>query len=584
MGIATWFAATLRQYPEIAIFLALAFGYYFGKFTFRGLGLGSVTATLLAGVIIGQIGITISTPLKATVFLMFLFAVGYGVGPQFVRGIAKDGVPQALFSVVQCVLCLAVPVAIVKIAGYDLGYAAGFYSGSQTISAAMGLSTDAINRLGLAADEAKRLLDSMPIAYAVTYMFGTVGSAIVIALLGPALLRFDLAAACKDYEEKQGGTKELGGAGAAWHRWVLRAFRVQPGALVNGLRAVEAEALVPDSRIFILRVRRNGVIEEATADTVLREGDVVAVAGTSETLVKISSERAKMVAAAGAALALVEASEASTEVDDPELLSVPIEGIDVYVTNKEVDGKTLVEIAGLPGARGVFLRKITRGAVATSIPILPNTKIYRGDILTLVGRTQDTAAAIKLLGVPDRPTDVADVAFIAGGIAIGALIGALVWKVSGVPITLSTAGGALIAGLVLGWLRSVRPMFGRIPPSTVWFMNSVGLNIFIAVVGISAGPGFVNGLRTQGISLFLWGALATTVPLILGMYVGKYIFRFHDAILLGIVSGARTTTASLGMVCDRGNSQVPALGYTVTYAVGNTLLTIWGMVAIILLS
>jgi putative transport protein len=291
-----------------------------------------------------------------------------------------------------------------------------------------------------------------------------------------------------------------------------------------------------------------------------------------------------MVAAAGAALALVEASEASTEVDDPELLSVPIEGIDVYVTNKEVDGKTLVEIAGLPGARGVFLRKITRGAVATSIPILPNTKIYRGDILTLVGRTQDTAAAIKLLGVPDRPTDVADVAFIAGGIAIGALIGALVWKVSGVPITLSTAGGALIAGLVLGWLRSVRPMFGRIPPSTVWFMNSVGLNIFIAVVGISAGPGFVNGLRTQGISLFLWGALATTVPLILGMYVGKYIFRFHDAILLGIVSGARTTTASLGMVCDRGNSQVPALGYTVTYAVGNTLLTIWGMVAIILLS
>ena len=184
--IFAWFAATLRQYPEIAIFLTLAIGYYFGKFTFKGIGLGSVTATLLAGVVIGQIGITISQPLKATVFLLFLFAVGYGVGPQFVRGVAKDGVPQALFAVVQCVFCLAVPVVIVKMAGYDLGYAAGFYSGSQTISAAMGLSTDAINRLGLAADEAKNLLDSMPVAYAVTYMFGTVGSAIVIALLGPA--------------------------------------------------------------------------------------------------------------------------------------------------------------------------------------------------------------------------------------------------------------------------------------------------------------------------------------------------------------------------------------------------------------
>ena len=581
----SWFAATLRQYPEIAIFLTLAIGYYFGKFTFRGIGLGSVTATLLAGVLIGQIGITISQPLKATVFLMFLFAVGYGVGPQFVRGVAKDGVPQAIFSVVQCVLCLLVPVAIVKLAGYDLGYAAGLYSGSQTISAAMGLSTDAINRLGLAADQAKALLDSMPIAYAVSYMFGTVGSAIVIALLGPALLRFDLATACRDYEEKHGGTKELGGAGTAWHRWELRAFRVQSHSRVNGLRAAEAEALVPNARVFVSRLRRNGVIEEATADTVLREGDVAAIAGARDVLVNIIGERAKLAAVSGGrdTSASVGAPTA-TEVDDPELLSVPIEGVDVCVTRKEVDGKTLAELAQQSGARGVFLRKITRGAVATSIPILPNTKIFRGDILSVVGRTQDTGAAIKMLGVPDRATDVADVAFIGAGIAVGALVGAVVWKVAGIPLTLSTAGGALISGLICGWLRSVRPTFGRIPSSTVWFMNSVGLNIFIAIVGISAGPGFVNGLRTQGINLFLWGAVATTVPLILGMYIGKYIFRFHDAILLGIVSGARTTTASLGLVCDRGKSQVPALGYTVTYAVGNTFLTIWGMVLIVLLT
>jgi putative transport protein len=186
--------------------------------------------------------------------------------------------------------------------------------------------------------------------------------------------------------------------------------------------------------------------------------------------------------------------------------------------------------------------------------------------------------------VPDRATDVTDVAFVGAAIVIGALIGALVLKVGGVPITLSTAGGALIAGIIGGWLRSVRPSFGRIPTPTVWFMNSVGLNIFIAIVGISAGPGFVNGLKTQGIGLFLWGALATTVPLVLGMFVAKYVFRFHDALTLGIVSGSRTTTASLGLVTDQAKSQVPALGYTVTYAVGNTLLTIWGMVIIMLMS
>jgi putative transport protein len=583
MFLFTWFAETLRRYPEIAIFLVLALGYYFGKFTFRGIGLGSVTATLLAGVLIGQLGITISTPLKAFVFLMFLFAVGYGVGPQFVRGVAKDGVPQAVFSVVQCAFCLVVPFVIAKMAGYNLGYAAGLYSGSQTISAAMGLSTDAINRLGLPADQAKALLDSMPIAYAVSYMFGTVGSAIVIAVLGPALLRINLPAACKDYEATLGGSKELGGAGSAWHRWEMRAFRIQRGGKVVGLRAVEAEALLPDARIFVQRIRRNGVLQDAAADTVLREADVVAVSGTREALTRIIGERAKLAAASGAGQTFT-ADEVAIEVDDPELLSVPVEGVDVYVTSKEVDGKTLAELAKLPGARGVYLKKITRGAVATSIPILPSTKIFRGDIVNIVGRTQDTAAAIKMLGVPDRATDVADVAFIGAGIAVGALIGSLVWKIAGVPLTLSTAGGALISGLVCGWLRSVHPKFGRIPTSTVWFMNSVGLNIFIAVVGISAGPGFVNGLKTQGVGLFLWGAVATTVPLICGMFIAKYIFRFHDALTLGIISGARTTTASLGLVCDIGKSQVPALGYTVTYAVGNTLLTIWGMVLILMLA
>jgi putative transport protein len=586
MGIASWFAATFRQYPEIAIFLVLAIGYYFGKFTFRGIGLGSVTATLLAGVAIGQLGITISQPLKAFSFLLFLFAVGYGVGPQFVRGIAKDGVPQAVFAVVQCVFCLAVPFVIAKMAGYDMGYTAGLYSGSQTISAAMGLSTDAINRLGLAADQTKGLLDAMPIAYAVTYMFGTVGSAIVIAVLCPALLRIDLPAACRDYEEKfGGGKKELGGAGSAWHKWELRAFRVARGGKVVGLRAIQAEALVPNARVFIQRLRRNGVIEEANADTVLQEGDILAVAGAREALVGAINERVRLVATGTGGQSFSDApDEGAIEIDDPELLNVAVEGVDIYVTNKEVDGKTLAELSTMPMARGVFLRKILRGAVATSIPILPNTKIFRGDIVTLVGRTQDTTAAAKTLGVLDRPTDVADVAFIGAGITIGALVGSLVWKVGGVPITLSTAGGALISGLICGWLRSVRPKFGRIPMSTVWFMNSVGLNIFIAIVGISAGPGFVNGLKTQGISLFLWGAVATTVPLILGLYIGKYIFRFHDALLLGILSGARTTTASLGLVCDRAESQIPALGYTVTYAVGNTLLTIWGMVIIILMS
>lgn len=563
--MAHWFVQTLRDHPEIAIFLALGIGYWVGGKSYKGLSLGAVTSTLIAAVIIGQLDINVSALVKTVFFLMFLFAIGYSVGPQFVRGIAKDGLPQAGFSVVVCLVCLATGYIAAKLAGYDLGYAVGLYAGSQTISASMGLATDAINRLGLPADETKRLLDAMPIAYAVTYIFGTVGSAILLAQFGPWLLRIDLAAECKRYETQMGGGGAAEAAGGGWHQFELRAYRVRQGGRVVGMHVAAIEALVPTARVFIERIRRDGKIIEATPDMALKEGDIVALVGRREVLVDI-------------------VGKAAEECEDAELLAMSMEGVDVYVTNKKLDGLTLAAASEMPEARGIFLRKITRGATGTNIPILPQTQIHRGDILTLVGRTRDINNAAKVIGYADVPSTVADVAFIGGAIALGAIVGALTLTIGSVPLTLSTAGGTLIAGLVFGWLRSIHPTFGRIPPSTVWFMNSVGLNVFIAVVGISAGPGFVEGLQQLGISLFLWGVFATTLPLIIAMLIGRYVFRFDPAILFGCCAGARTTTAALGMICEQAKSQVPGLGYTVTYAVGNTLLTIWGMVIVLILT
>jgi putative transport protein len=563
----SWLTATLRSYPEIAVFLSLGIGYWVGGKSFKGFSLGAVTATLLAAIAVGQLGITISANVKSVFFLMFLFAVGYGVGPQFVRGIAKDGLPQALFSVIQCLLCLAAPWVAAKLAGYDIGSAAGLFAGSQTISASMGLATDAVNRIGLPPEQAKALLDAMPTAYAVTYIYGTIGSALILAMLGPKLLNIDLVAACKEYEAQLGGSAGQGGEGSGWHQFALRAYRVVEGGRAAGLTVAQAEALEPaGARLFIERIRRGGEIQDAKINDVMQPGDVVAVAGKREQLVDLLG--------GGAAI----------EVDDAELLAVPVEGVDIYITSKEVEGKTLAELAHLPGARGVFIRRIKRGVTETPIPILPNTKLHRGDTVTVVGRTQDTAAVAKKVGVIDRPSDVADMAFTGLAITLGALVGAVVIRAGGIPITLSTAGGALIAGIVFGWFRAIHPTFGRIPSPTLWFMNSVGLNVFIAVVGITAGPGFVAGLQKLGVSLFLWGIFASSAPLILGMYIAKYVFRFHPAILLGICAGARTTTAALGMICDAAKSQVPGLGYTVTYAVGNTLLTIWGMVIVMILT
>ena len=554
-----WAVATLRSYPELAIFLSLAIGFSVGSRKVAGFSLGNVTATLLAAVVIGQLGITISPNVKSAFFILFIFAIGYGVGPQFVSGLGKEGPRQIGFSLVILVFCLIVPVFCAKFAGLDLGYAAGLYAGSQTISASIGVATDQIGRLGLSPDQAKTFINEIPIGYAVTYIFGTIGSAIILAQLGPKLIGVDLPQACKDYEKLMGGGGASAEAGvfSAYRRFELRAYAVPPGSDLIGKPVAE---VLPGLRVFVERVRRGRTIVDADARTVLQAGDVASISGRREFLVEKLSPHLH-------------------EVQDPELLDEPAEVVDVFVTNKAVGGKTLQEISEPSWARGVYLRKIVRSMV--EIPILPGTEIRRGDILTLVGSRRHVEIAIKELGHPDRPVEMTDIAFLGAGIVLGGFVGALSYKFSGIPISLSTSGGALLAGLVLGWLRTIRPVFGRIPGPALWLMNTLGLNVFIAVVGITAGPGFVAGLKEVGMSLFVWGIVATSVPMILSVYIGRYVFKFHPAILFGACAGVRTTTAALGMIQETAKSKIPALGYGMPYAVGNTVLTIYGMVIVL---
>jgi putative transport protein len=563
---------TLRDNPELAIFLTLGIGYWIGNLTFGSFSLGTVTGTLLAGILVGQLDITISPLVKSVFFMLFLFAVGYGVGPQFVRGVARDGVPQMIFAVVVCLLVLGSVYLASMIAGYGPGFAAGLHAGSQTISASIGLATDAINGLDIGAAEKKEMLNQIPVAYAVAYIWGTVGTGWILATLGPKILRVDIKEACRRYEEQMGAVGGAEEAQSAWRTIEMRAYRVREDGVAVGKTVAEAELLPRQvagadpakSRVFVERIRRDGNIIKFDAETAIQAGDVIAISGRRETIVELFKD--------------------GDEVEDRELLDVPAESVDVVITRKDFDGKTLRELAMESFTRGVYLKKITRGAVAVEIPVLPESKVYRGDILTLIGTRMNIDAATAALGYADRPTDVTDMIWVGFGIAIGGLIGALELNVRSVPITLSTSGGALIAGLLIGWLRSVHPTFGRVPTPSLWFMNSVGLNLFIAVVGISSGPTFVAGLKEAGISLFFWGIFATSLPMLLAPLIGKYIFKFDPAINLGCCGGARTSTASVGMVEEVADSKVPMLGYTVPYAVSNTLLTLWGMVIVLLVA
>jgi putative transport protein len=559
-----WLVSTLRDNPQLAIFLALAIGYWIGAMKFGSFSLGAVTGTLIAGVLIGQLSIEISSQVKSIFFIMFLFAVGYGVGPQFVRGVASDGAPQALFAAVISVLCLACVYVAAVVAGYGPGLAAGLNAGAQTISASIGVATDTINQLGLTPEQAKAEIDRIPVAYAITYLFGTIGTGWILAFLGPKLLGVDLQAECKRYEAEMSRGAPSGGMQSAWRQFEMRAYRIAESGKFVGRRVAEAEARLPDARVFIERVRRDGRIIEFEPHTVLQAGDVVAVSGRREVLVNML--------------------QTATEVEDRELLDVPAEAVDVVVTNKAIDRKPLIDLAKEEFARGVYLTKITRGAMSVEIPVLPQTQIYRGDILRLGGTRVHLDRVVQAIGYADRPTTATDMVYVGMGIVLGGLFGALVFPIGGIPITLSTSGGALIAGIIFGWLRTVHPTFGRVPAPVLWFMNSVGLNIFIAVVGISSGPTFVTGLKEAGFGLFFWGLFATSVPMLLAPFIGKYLFRFDPAINLGCCGGARTSTASVAMVGEVAKSSVPMLGYTVPYAVSNTLLTLWGLVIVLLIA
>jgi putative transport protein len=550
----------LRQNPELAIFLTLAIGFLIGRLRVGTFTLGNVVGTLLAGVLIGQLNIEVAPIVKIVFFDLFLFATGYKVGPQFFRGLKKNALAQVSLTVVLCVTSLVTTVVASKLMGYDPGTAAGLMAGAFTESTVIGTAGNTISRLDLPEAEKNRLLNNIPVAYAVSYLVGTGFVVWFLSSLAPRLLKVNLKAESRKLEEQMSvGSKGEPGTQSAYREWDMRGYRL--GDRFANRRVSDLEAFFAPDRVFVERIRRGGEMFEPAPDAALRPGDVVAVAA-----------RRRVHLEAG--------SEIGTEIEDKPLLDIPVITADVVATTRTVAEMTLSELGEKYG-RGVVLVKLIRGG--EEIPATAETRINRGDLLRVAGAQPDVERAGRALGYIERPSSETDVVFVGLGILIGGFVGLLSVNVGGLPLSLTASGGALIMGLVFGWLRSVRPTFGRIPEPALWVFDTIGLAVFIGVVGLSAGPSFVTGLRATGPSLLLVGFVVAVTPHMAALLFGRYVLKMNPVILLGACAGAGTVTAALRSIQDEAQSKLPVLGYTVPYAVGNILLTAWGPVIVMLM-
>jgi putative transport protein len=556
-----WLEQFLVRYPELALFLVIAAGYWIGSFKIGAFSVGPVTGALFAGLLVGEFAdVPVSEMTKSFLFLLFLFGIGYSVGPQFVVALKRDGLKPVLLTVVVCITGLMVSIVVAKILRLDAGFAAGLLSGGLTVSAAMGTATDAINWLALPEAERSQLVAHIAVADAVCYIFGSVGVILFCTTIAPTLLKIDMKAEALKLEHELGMDRAKPGLASAWRKFEVRAYRLPKGSPLAGSTVADAEARVAEHRLFIHRLRRGQHIVDATPDTLLEVGDVVALSGPRQIIVELVGTRGE-------------------EIEDKQLLDFPITAADALLIDSKLAGMNIGDASELDWARGIYLRSLSRGG--QEIPIAAKVVLQRGDLLRIVGPAHIVGRAAKRIGTIVAPSTNIDFVVLGAAIFLGGLVGLLVtFSVGGIKISLSTSVGTLLAGLLVGWLRAHYPLFGQIPDGAISLMTSLGLTAFVGLTGIHAGPIFLSALREVGIGLFLGGVVVTLLPQVVGLLFGHFALQMNPILLLGALTGAQTVTAAMAAVQERSGSPVAVLGYTPAYPVANVLLTTWGSIMV----
>lgn len=549
--------------PYLALFITISLGYLVGKFTVGRFVLGGIAGTLLVGVLIGQFGVEIDTGVKTVFFALFIYAVGYQGGPQFAHALNLKSLNELASAFVMCLVGLICVVIAALVFNLDRGTAAGLAAGGLTQSAIIGTASGAISKLDVSADLIKTMETNVAVGYAVTYIFGSLGPILIATWFIPTVMKWDIRAeAMKLAEQMAGGRTVLGpGQFNAVRDVVTRFYHVGKASPMIGKTLIDVDTQIDDAAVQAI-IRNNQALD-LSPDTAISEDDIVAVSGAT-------------------ALVQDSADKFGSEVTAPGGFELVQESREIILSNRDFVGNKLHEVherIGVDIRHGVFLTSAKR--LGHDLHIAPNLELRRGDELHFTGAPKDLDRIEKLLGYKISAAEITDFVFFGLGLVVGFLLGMIEFKIAGIPVSIGTGGGCLLSGLFFGWLHSTHQRFAALPVGASTFLRDFGLAVFVGVVGISAGPQALVTLQESGLTLFFLGVFVTIVPQIFVFFFSYYVLRIRNPIeALGCLVGGRSANPGFAALLSKAGNATPVVSFTVTYAVANVFLTLWGPIII----
>lgn len=548
----------LKQSPIILLFLSLAIGYWIGRIHYGKFQLGGVAGSLLAAVVLSLFDVPVDDGVKALLFALFIYAVGFESGPRFFKSLGRQSLREILLAAFMAVAGLATAVVMARLFNLDKGMAAGLAAGGMTQSAIIGTAGDALARLGLAAGEVQKLQANVAIGYAVSYIFGSLGAIIVCVNILPRFMGREIHddAIKAEAERLKGAVVFAPGQEPAMPEIVGRVYRIGAGA---GKTVAAIEQAAGANPVTVERIKRNEEQIAVAPDVQLRDGDIVLVVG----------RRAGVVAAAGALGSELQSSPGMDMIMDTQ---------DIILRNKAYAGQSVgaIKASASPALRhGLYILGIKRGG--ENLPLADDTVVQVGDVVTAYGTDQDLKRLVAEAGTPLSVDIKTDFVFHGLGLVLGLIVGLVVLKIGSIPLTLGAGGGALLSGLVFGWLRTRHQTMGNLPLPASQMLKDLGLAGFVAAVGLQSGLQAFHTIASSGLALFLIGAVVTLVPLFLAMLFGRYVLRYDNvAVFAGALAGSRSANPAFGGVLDKAGNSIPTVPFAITYALANVFLTLLG--------